>query len=129
MRRKLGILGLLIGLGVVLIFWFIPIEKKPAEVPNNIDINETAFFIFYALWVLFSAIVKLTMVLKRKIVFVNYASLIIFISFVYIAAFLPPKNSGAEFHSLHNFFGLSMFFGWSLIDAIDLVMPRLLKKW
>lgn len=129
MRRQLGILGILIGLGAALIFSYIPIERNLIEIHSETNLHEAIFIIFVMFWLLFSAIVKLTMFLKRKHIFVNYASLILFISFINIGIFLPNQNSATEFNLWHEFFGLAMIFGWLLIDIVDFTMIYLSEKW
>ena len=129
MRRNLGILGLLIGLGAVLVFWLMPTEAGQTRTASNISAGEIAFVISGLSWLLLSMSSKVAMTLGIKNKLINYGSLIAFICFVGIVSSLPPKNSGAEFHILHNIFGFAMIFGWSLIDGIDLTMTHLLKKW
>lgn len=131
-RKQCGIFGLLIGIGTILVFWLLPFERKPIKNLDLIDNNETLesiYFVFVVFWILFSFTAKLAMILKKKKVFLNCASLMLFVFFISIAAFLPSQKNFVEFHSLQNFFGLALLYGWTLIDAVDLILINLSKRW
>lgn len=129
MRRQLGIIGLLIGLGFTLVFGLIPVAGISEKTSANIDIYEMIFIFSWVFWLIFSAIEKIPMALNKKNAFVNYAAIMMFLSFFIFVRLIPASNSGAEFHWLHHFFGLTIYFGWTTIDATDLMMTRLLKRW
>ena len=123
----MGIAGLLIGWFTLLVFLYVPLIAVSIEPSGVITFQQELVLITAFTWILFSGIQKLMMAFNKKVALMGYLSLILFFIFIALGRIAPAKNIHADM--LHQVAGLALIWGWSTIDAVDLAMTRLLKKW
>lgn len=122
LRRAVGLIAIVIGL---LFFYYV--GKSPGTSGSNGSNYSLVRITFTATWLVTSLFVKLTMVMDKKIEWLNRVSLALFIVMLMLPSMLPRDATlyrHIEFNTPMIVVGAMFYFGWPLADAIDLTLKE-----